>query len=347
MSEQLHSLVATVQRNCDISDAHHARNYTLCIYLLKMREYFRWEKGYGFGDSLPNSELGDWLTAREQLWQELEGNDFEPIPVDGDHHQPFEADRINRRLLPRGLVYSGGIGGFARAHFFLAKLHRQEQRDGCDILIAGEEFARDLTAPPAMSLGNTIFVRRQSIRRMLWEKVEEWRWNEAESPMSRAMAFYPFDEDLDTALEAMTEVELEAVVLHEMGESRAGVLLGTHWERLLEATLQSRSELVLRAARDHLADCAVTLPQLIREERVPSLHFYFANLAGMRKEIFPSLAEAYRIWCERNDLSVMRRVVEKGERHWRRLAEELAQLRSDDKEDLKHAIEERLEKAPL
>jgi hypothetical protein len=347
MSEELHSLATAVQRNCDISDAHHARNYTLCIYLLKMREYFRWEKGYGFADSLPNSELGDWLTAREQLWQELEGADFAPIPVDGAHYQPFEADRINRRLVPRGLVYSGGIGGFARAHFFLAKLHRHERRDGREILIAGDEFARDLTAPPAMSLGDTIFVRRQSIRRMLWEKVEEWRWNEGESPMSRAMTFYPFGEDLDTALDAMTEVELDAVVLHEMGETRAGAILGSQWERMLEATLQSRSELVLRAVRDHLADCAVTLPHLLLEERAPSLHFYFANLGGMRKEIFPSLVEAYRVWCENGDLGVMRRIVGEGERHWQALAEVLAELPTENEAGLKRAIEEKLESAAL
>ena len=34
----------TVQLNCHISDARHAGNYTLCIYLLKMREFYRWEK---------------------------------------------------------------------------------------------------------------------------------------------------------------------------------------------------------------------------------------------------------------------------------------------------------------
>ena len=347
MSEELNSLATTVQRNCHISDAHHARNYTLCIYLLKMREYFRWEKGYAFDDPLPNSELGDWLTAREELWQELEGADFAPIPIEGEEYQPFEAERINRRLIPLGLVYSGGIGGFARAHFFLAKLHRQERRDGCNILIAGDEFARDLTAPPAMSLGDTIFVRRQSIRRMLWEKVEESRWNQTESAMSRAMAFYPFDKDLEAALDAMTEVELEAVVLHEMGETQAGALLGTHWERLLAATLQSRAERVLRAIRDHLADCTVTLPRLIAREQVPSLHFYFANLSGIRLEIFPALREAYKTWCASGDLRPLQRAVEKGRGHWGALANALTQLPAGDETELRRAMEERLERVSL
>lgn len=38
-----HELVETVQKNCHIADANHARNLTMCTYLLEMREFFRWE----------------------------------------------------------------------------------------------------------------------------------------------------------------------------------------------------------------------------------------------------------------------------------------------------------------
>ncbi len=37
-------LARAVQTNCDIADAHHAADMTLCVYLLQMREYFRWER---------------------------------------------------------------------------------------------------------------------------------------------------------------------------------------------------------------------------------------------------------------------------------------------------------------
>ena len=38
-------LVEAVQANCNITDARHARNMTMCTYLLEMRELYRWEIG--------------------------------------------------------------------------------------------------------------------------------------------------------------------------------------------------------------------------------------------------------------------------------------------------------------
>ena len=70
----------------------------MCVYLLKMREYFRWEKNYAYGSTLPQKELGDWLTAREELWGRLEGKPFTPIEIDGRHHDPFDTGAINQAL---------------------------------------------------------------------------------------------------------------------------------------------------------------------------------------------------------------------------------------------------------
>ena len=66
-SEQLGRLSDSVQHNCHISDARHGSDYGLCTYLLKMREYFRWESGADFGSVLDKQRLGDWLTEREGL----------------------------------------------------------------------------------------------------------------------------------------------------------------------------------------------------------------------------------------------------------------------------------------
>ena len=160
-----------MQRNCDIADAQHARNFTLCTYLLKMREFYRWEKGYPFQASLPKDELGEWMTARENRWEGLEDAAFSPITIDETDFDPFDTAAINRALLPSGLIYSGGIGGRSVPHFFLADLLHTEERHGFPVLVSDNEHARDLAAPPAMLLGNTVFVRRESLRRMLWEKL--------------------------------------------------------------------------------------------------------------------------------------------------------------------------------
>ena len=222
----LSSLSATVQRNCHISDALHARNYTLCTYLLKMREFYRWEQGYPFNVSLPKDALGDWITEREALWEQLEINRFEPLHLGQSEIDPFETTAINQELAAQGLVYSGGYGGYAAPHFFLADLLRAEQREGLPVLIAGREHARDMAAPPAMLLDGTLFIRRESMRRMLWEKIEEWRWKKHQDAMARAMAHYDFDADFTQALEQMTDNEVESALLHEVGEWRAEERLG-------------------------------------------------------------------------------------------------------------------------
>ncbi|WP_127477237.1 Sfum_1244 family protein [Sulfurivermis fontis] len=316
MRTDLHTLTAQVQHNCHISDARHARNYSLCIYLLKMREYFRWEMGFGYDERLPEKQLGDWLVDRERFWGELEEQDYRPIEVSAQTYAPFEPEIINDQLLPSGLVYSGGYGGLSKPHFFLAELHAVEQRHGRRILITGREHARDLTAPPAMTLQGEVYVRRESLRRMLWEKIEEWRWRRQENAMARAIAFYPVETALESALDAMTATETEAVVLHELGEVEAGQLFGAAWEQMLSAVWHTRAELVARAVRDHLADCLTTLPALLEEKRLPSLHFYMANLSGMRQALFPALNDAYRDWLERGSLTALHDCVGRGQEHW-------------------------------
>ena len=63
MMLNLGQIVATVQRNCHISDAHYAGDFTLCIFLLKMREFYRWENELPFTRVLPKDQVGEWLTV--------------------------------------------------------------------------------------------------------------------------------------------------------------------------------------------------------------------------------------------------------------------------------------------
>ncbi len=323
MDTDLQPIRHTVQTNCHISDARHAGDYTLCIYLLKMRELYRWEKGYPFNVTLPGGAVGDWLTERERLWASLEDRPFETIPIGERRFDPFDAEAINRALVPRGLVYSAGLGQRARPHFFLGRLERREDHEGFQVLVAAEELARDLAAPPAMAQGRTVYVRRESLRRLIWEKVEEWRWRRQENAMARAMAFYDFDTSVEDALEAMTDSELTSALWHEVGEVLAGERLGDDWNDMLAQLPRSQAELIARAARDHLADCLSTLPALLEGPRRASLHFYFANLSGMRRELFPSLIAGYERWVDGGALEGLERAIVEGERHWHTVAHTL------------------------
>lgn len=329
MSLEMVQLQETVQRNCHIADASHAGDYTLCIYLMKMREFFRWEAGEAFSASLDNKQVGSWLREREALWDSLQAEDFNPMQIGEDKFDPFDSAAINARLREQGLVYSGGLGINNKPHFFLARLERHDQYNGYSLYVADKELARDLSSPPAMAQGNNIYIRRESLKRMLWEKLESWNWNRPDNAMGKALAYYDFNGDVDRALEEMTENELETILLHEIGEIRAGERLGRKWEELLITLPYTKAELMLRAVRDHLADAISTLPALLEKDNAASLHFYFGNLTHMRKHLSPSLTEAYRQWQESGNRARLEELADRNEEHWSQLTEQILQIEPD------------------
>lgn len=336
-----------VRTNCHISDAQFATNYTLCVYLLKMREYFRWEHGLPFGAILPHAELTDWLSRREDHWGRLENSKFGTIPVGDEVFSPFDAAAINAVLNPLGYVYSSGYGPGMKPVFFLGTLEAHRQHDDYLLLVSGKELARDLAAPPAMSLDGTIFIRRESLRRMLWERLEEWRWNQPANAMQQAIECYDFDNAPHESLEAMTDNELRTVMLHEIGEVQAGKILGPDWEDMLLAFGHSKAEIMLRAVRDHLADALSTLPGLLQENIPASLHCYIGNLSSMRKQLFPQLLAAYEIWTVTGNTRELEQLASRSAAHWQALAERLLGLFRRDGTGCRQHLVSRIESSTL
>jgi len=324
MPRNLPELAEAVQRNCDISDARYAGDYGMCTFLLKMREYYRWEHELPFTRALPRAELGDWLSAREAAWRELESADFEPLPLTCGALDPLAAEAANRELLPQGLAYSAGYGRFQKPVFFLGALARVEEREGCRVIVSSCEYARELAAPPAMLQGRTIYVRLESVRRYLWEKIEEWQWRKSDQRMARALAAYDFVGDPEGALERMAENEMESMILHELGEARAGELLGGAWEDMIVSVAGTPAEIEARAVRDLLADCLSTLPALIARANLPALHFHFATFDAPRRERFPQALEAYEEFLRSGSLRRLEQVAREGAGRW--LAEARARL---------------------
>ncbi|MGV6818297.1 MAG: Sfum_1244 family protein [Thiotrichales bacterium] len=331
-------LKSVVQRNCHIADAQHAGDYTLCTYLMKMRELYRWEKGLGFTTPLTTSEVGSWVREREAVWETLEDSEFAQLPIHGDLIHPFESDLINQALLPEGLVYSGGFGRKAAPHFFLAELDQNYDRDGYTVVIAGREFARDLTSPPAMSRGNTIYLRKESLRRMIWERVQEWQFHPTDNPMGRALSHYPLEEDLEAALDALVEDLMMTFLKHEIGEVRAGREIGGGWQPLVAAVAGSRAELELRAVRDNLADSLETLPYLLQTQRPELLHFYFATFSAMRREMFPALHSAYQQWITDSEDNGLEQAVRDGQGHWLEVSERALEIHQQTPDKPSRAI---------
>ena len=83
-----------VQSNCHIADARHADEFSLCIYLLKMREYYRWEKQLSFSEVLSKEQVGPWLTEKETLWEQLAESEYQNIVIEKNKFGHFDTKSI-------------------------------------------------------------------------------------------------------------------------------------------------------------------------------------------------------------------------------------------------------------
>jgi hypothetical protein len=97
-----------------------------------------------------------------------------------------------------------------------------------------------------------------------------------------------------------------------------------------------------RAVRDLYADCLSTLPGLLARGEAAAIHFYFANFAGMRRHLFPELAEAYRRWLDSGRLADLGSATAVGLERWRGLAAEMLDLHAELGNRVGPAIEARL-----
>jgi hypothetical protein len=310
---------------------------TLCTYLLEMREFYRWEAGIPLGDPLARPEVGNWLTAREELWETLIEEDFGHVPVGDVQHDPFAVADINRLLVPHGLVYGAGIGRFGKPHFFIGRLAHREAVDGLEILVCECEYARDLTTMPAALQGDSVIVRREALRQWLWEKAEAWALKRTPGAFALALDAHGHADDPAGALERMTGAETHSLILHERGEHAAGRLLGSGWEDRLSCAKKRRAEILMRAVRDNLADCLVTLPVLIERQAWPSLWVWFSNFDGMRRELWPAMAAFdYEKVGAGGTAMELQDIVARGATHWETVARRLLALDDAAVEALSH-----------
>jgi hypothetical protein len=286
---QLVGLAAAVQRNCDLIDARHARDSGLCTYLLGMREYFRWATNLDLGATAATGTVGPWIAQREQRWEALldaGANRLEALPL-GAGLDAYDEEAVNRQIAGHQLVYGAGIGRFGVPLFFLARRESQTLREGRQVVIAGHELARGYAATPAVSRGSTIVVRLDAFRRWLWTRAEACAARVPADPFRAALSAYGRGGPLEEAVECMARGEVETLILHELGELRAGDVVGPDWERMLAELDDRRVELVVRAVRDLLADCLVTLPALLERRATASLDFWFSSFEGVRRALAP------------------------------------------------------------
>lgn len=320
-------LTEVVQANCDIADARSAAEMTLCVYLLQMREFYRWARGLPFEAVLARAEVGEWIAARERRWAEVEDRPFAALPLPGGGEaDPFDVAAVEAAVRPAGLVYGAGRLGPGRALFFLAEAHGRSERDGLPVVVAGRELARGLLAPPAALQGAgaaaQIVVRRDALARWGFEKYEAFTLRRqpgsAFAEVARAWAFET--QGFSAALPGWLDEQQETMVLHEIGEHRVGERLGPDWAAMREQLPTRRGDLAARALRDQLADLGTTLPALLERGASAALHFWFANYEGLRAQLFPGLQDAYRHWVRGDGGRALRAACAVGTAHFEAVA---------------------------
>ncbi|MDT8445693.1 MAG: hypothetical protein RRB13_02195 [bacterium] len=331
MSDFLPHLIRQVQANCDRADARSAQQFTLCTYLLKMREFYRWRQGLGFSATLQKRELNHWIVDHEELWEDLEEQEFEPISIQGKRFDPYDQEALGGLLAAEGFVYNGGLGAKSWPHFFLAELEREETIDGVACLVAGKELARGMVAPPAFKQGERIYLRRDTLRFWVHAKVEEWQFKKRDNPMARALLGFNLESALDESVENLTERILPWVLRHELGEVEMGRRLGPAWGEMLSDLGRSPTELVARTARDLAADSLCVLPQLIESGDNVALHWYFGNHQGMPTTLWPGLQAAYEEFKLKGELQGLANEAASGAQRWPQLCQKiLASHQSQD-----------------
>jgi hypothetical protein len=335
--------IEVVQTNCHIADARHAREMSMCNYLLGMRELYIWEHEFPPTRPLLKTDLSQWLMQREMFWEELEEKDYSPIPVGRREFDPFDIQGINAMLEPHGLVYGGGLGRWGKPHFFLGQLLRSATVHGLNLRVSGCEYARDITAAPAALREGTLFLRTDALQRWLAEKIEIWSVHQADGALKAALDCYGKQGDHATLLSRMAEQESRVLILHEVGEAMAEPILGAAWREILLSFSSRRAIFLARSVRDHLADCLSTLPELIQEEHHCSLHFYFANLDGVRRSLFPRLVSAYDYWRDSGDPSLLHAAVESGRAHWQDVAMQLLNTWLNDPKGVQNVFDNWIE----
>ncbi|MEW6214260.1 MAG: Sfum_1244 family protein [Nitrospirota bacterium] len=302
-------LTSRIKRNCNISDAKYWGSYSICGLLLRLRELYRVERGIRPWEKIQQKEIAEWISERENLWQELEDKDFGNIIVGGNVYSPFEAGKINEVLEEEGLIYGAGYGLHMKPSFFLADVVSKKTVDGYEIYIAGSEYVRDLSDYPAMLQDKAIFARVDTTRLLLWGKFEELRLRGSKGALAFAFSRYGItpeeepSEDINRRLSLIACSEVETYIRHELGEAFEGEKLGDEWKVILAKLSSCRAELFVRGVKDLLSDTSEKgmIRYIIENRKEGALGFYIVFLGGYRRLLFPEILKAFERFTETGD----------------------------------------------
>lgn len=340
-------IAGQVLRNCSISDARYAGNYSVCGLAMRLRDLYKWEKGLEPWVEEEAPVLLEWIGCKEEEWDSLADRDLEDVIIQGTPYRPLDVETINELLEPHGLCYGAGFVHGLKPTFFLAPLEEKKELDGIKISILGRELARDLLTLPAMTQGDSILIRSEPARLFLWNQIFFVKKSGREA-LRAALKIYGAS-DLDPAslqrnLNRICRDELDTYIYHELGEIRETAFDRDVWREIVSQFPHTLVEILVRNLKDILADAGERgcLSHIIREKKTSSLGFYTAFLDGLKKELFFELPAAFLAFATTEDWSVIEKATLSGYRRAKLHADTVIRLFQEGKQrgDLKSAEKE-------
>jgi hypothetical protein len=324
--QEVDDIAVQVRHNCTVSDSRHAGYYSICGLALRLRDLYKWEKGLEPWVEEDAKVMLDWIGGKEEEWERLAEDEFEEILIQGTRYDPFDVEALNAVLEPHGLCYGSGYVHGLKPTFFLARIGEKRERLGRTVYLLGKELARDLITVPALTQGDSIFVRRESARLFLWNQMFFIKKSGREA-LRFALESCGLDGkdpgSIRSHLARISDDEVETYVYHELGEILDPVFDRDLWRHMLAAFPQTLVELLARTVKDILADTTEhgRLRFVMKHKRLFSLGFYVAFLDGLRKELFPEIVEAFNLFKVSHDWTTVEEAVEEGYRRARTRAE--------------------------
>lgn len=294
-----------IKYNCNVSDAKFWGFYSICGLLLRMRELYRSEKGMEFYESIAMEDISPWIGERDELWHNLANAELKSIEIEKRSFLPFNVEDINTILSEKYMLYGAGFGRHMKPNFFLAQRIEMRSTDHYDLHIAGKEYVRDIDTAPAMVQGRHIYVRRERVKGLLWEKYYEMMSKKYTGLLDYAFGHFDIERtgteltDIDAKIDTAVEKVTEMIILHEVGEVMEDRDIDG-WLELLGTFNGSREEYLLRAVKDVLSDCSDhgPLQSMINSRDEGMLGFYAALLTGLHKTVFPELMNTLQSFIE-------------------------------------------------
>jgi hypothetical protein len=313
----LEQFIRTIQSNCDISDASGSGIFSICGMALRLRDLNKWEKGFKPWEENNSTELVDWIDHKEQLWENIEGQAFAPLPLFEREYDPFDTGAINEILSPLNLFYGAGYAHSLKPTFFLAGIKETRCLYGIPIVILEKELLRDLLTIPALNQDGFILIRRDAACLFLWDQMVYLK--------KSGQRFLHFalkqcglpdtgPESRKTHFESILSVQEQTYIHHEIGEMKDTVFDHQIFREIISEFPHTPVELLARTVKDLLADTMAhgTLEHIISTKNAAGLGFYAAFQDGLFLPLFPQLRNAFDKFASDRDWEGIESARQKG-----------------------------------